>query len=75
VQHEIYAQMEANENRGLDKLGVQLQASQAASQAAAAAPAEQTVADQIAALHQLHEQGALTDAEFDAKKAELLGRM
>jgi len=75
VQHEIYAQMEANENRGLDKLGVQLQASQAASQAAAAAPAEQTVVDQIAALHQLHEQGALTDAEFDAKKAELLGRM
>jgi uncharacterized membrane protein YdbT with pleckstrin-like domain len=72
VQHEIYAQMEANENRGLDKLGDQISAAQ---QAVQPAPAPESVADQIAALHQLHEQGALTDAEFDAKKAELLGRM
>jgi uncharacterized membrane protein YdbT with pleckstrin-like domain len=74
VQHEIYAQMEANENRGLNKLGDEIKEATHASQAPAA-PAEPTVADQIAALHQLHEQGALTDAEFDAKKAELLGRM
>jgi hypothetical protein len=33
------------------------------------------VADQIAALHQLKESGALTEAEFEAKKAELLGRI
>ncbi|MGZ4684099.1 MAG: SHOCT domain-containing protein [Acidimicrobiales bacterium] len=26
-------------------------------------------------MHQLHQAGALTDAEFEAKKAELLGRM
>ncbi len=78
VQHEIYAQMEANENRGLNKLGDQIQAAQAAQPAppaAVAAPIEQSAADQIADLHQLHEQGAITDAEFDAKKAELLGRM
>jgi len=72
VQHEIYAQMEANENRGLNKLGDEIKEATQATQAAPAAPA---VADQIAALHQLHEQGALTDAEFEAKKAELLGRM
>lgn len=78
VQHEIYAQMEANENRGLNKLGDQIQAAQAAQpapSAAMAAPVEQSAADQIAALHQLHEQGAITNAEFDAKKAELLGRI
>ena len=81
VQDEIYAQMEANESRGLNKLGDQItgaaQAAQVASATPAAPPAapEPTVADQIAALHQLHEQGALTDAEFEAKKAELLGRM
>ena len=75
VQHEIYAQMEANENRGLNKLGDEIKEATHAAQTAPAAAAGPTVADQIAALHQLHEQGALTDAEFDAKKAELLGRM
>jgi uncharacterized membrane protein YdbT with pleckstrin-like domain len=72
VQHEIYAQMEANENRGLNKLGDEIKE---ATHSAQTSSAEPSVADQIAALHQLHEQGALTDAEFDAKKAELLGRM
>jgi uncharacterized membrane protein YdbT with pleckstrin-like domain len=83
VQHDIYAQMEANENRGLDKLGQQLDrnaasaaaasaASAAASAAAAAAP---SATDQIAELHRLHQAGAITDAEYEAKKAELLGRM
>ena len=80
VQHEIYAQMEANENRGLDKLGDRL-TSQAQAQvpapapAPASAPPSQTVAEQIADLHRLKESGALTEAEFEAKKAELLGRM
>jgi uncharacterized membrane protein YdbT with pleckstrin-like domain len=74
VQHEIYAQMEANENRGLNKLGDQISAAQHAP-AAPPADAKPSVADQIADLHNLHEQGALTDAEFQAKKAELLGRM
>jgi uncharacterized membrane protein YdbT with pleckstrin-like domain len=77
VQHEIYAQMELNENRGLNKLGDQITAANHAAAPAPAPPAEprQSVADQIAELHQLHEQGAVTDAEFEAKKAELLGRM
>ena len=41
----------------------------------AAAPAAPSATDQIAELHRLHQSGALTDAEFEAKKAELLGRM
>ena len=75
VQHEIYAQMEANENRGLDKLGDRLTAHAEAQTPAAPAPPSQTVTDQIADLHQLKESGALTEAEFEAKKAELLGRI
>ena len=31
-----------------------------------------SVADRIAELHRLHTQGAITDAEFEAKKAQLL---
>jgi uncharacterized membrane protein YdbT with pleckstrin-like domain len=73
VQHEIYAQMEAAENRGFDRLSDKLTA---APQAPAPAPAEgSTVANRIAELHQLHQQGAITDAEFEAKKAELLRQM
>ncbi|MGZ4717334.1 MAG: PH domain-containing protein [Acidimicrobiales bacterium] len=74
VQHDIYAQMEANENRGLEKLGDRLESRQAPP-AAAPAAASPSVTDQIAELHQLHQAGALTDAEFEAKKAELLARL
>src|SRR5690349_11660545 len=72
VQHDIYAQMEANENRGLEKLGDRLEAKQAPSAPTGEGP---SATDQIAELHRLHQAGALTDAEFEAKKAELLGRM
>ena len=77
VQHDIYAQMEANENRGLEKLGDRLESkqSQAAPSAAPVAPAAPSATDQIAELHRLHQSGALTDAEFEAKKTELLARM
>jgi uncharacterized membrane protein YdbT with pleckstrin-like domain len=72
VQHDIYAQMEANENRGLEKLGDRLEGRQAPAAPASASP---SVTEQIAELHRLNQAGALTDAEFEAKKAELLGRM
>jgi len=80
VQHDIYAQMEANENRGLEKLGDRLEAKQAPAAPAPAAPAPAaapapSATDQIAELHRLHQAGAITDAEYEAKKAELLGRM
>jgi uncharacterized membrane protein YdbT with pleckstrin-like domain len=66
VQNEIYVQMEANENRKFDRVN---------RSAPAAAPATESITDQIAKLDQLRQQGALTQAEFDAKKQELLGRM
>ena len=40
---------------------------------AAAAPAADDVAAQIESLAKLHAQGILTDEEFSAKKAQLLG--
>lgn len=41
--------------------------------AAAAAPAEPDYTDQLQELAQLHEQGILTDEEFEAKKKQILG--
>ena len=65
VQHEIYRQMES---RNMPVAMVQQQAP------AAAAPGT-AVPEQIEQLARLREQGHITDAEYEAKKAELLGRM
>ena len=62
VQNEIYRQMESNENRKFDRVG----------RNQAAGP---SVAEQIQQLDALRQQGLLTDAEFHAKKAQLLERM
>jgi membrane protein YdbS with pleckstrin-like domain len=81
VQHEIYAQMEAVENRGFDRLATKLSPAPGSAPPgppppAGGAPASgASVADRIAQLHELHQQGAITDAEFEAKKAELLQQM
>ena len=89
VQHEIYGQMEAVENRGFDRISDKIaQGPPSASTAPrrrhrllprSAAPAPSSpapsVGDRIAELHRLHTQGAITDAEFEAKKAELLEQM
>jgi len=66
VQHEIYRQMET---RNMPVAMVQ--------QAPAAAPAQpgQAVPEQIEQLARLRDQGHITEAEFEAKKSELLGRM
>lgn len=63
VQNEIYRQMEQNENRKFDRIG--------------ARPGEAVVGvpEQIQQLDALRQQGVLTEAEFQAKKAELLRRM
>jgi hypothetical protein len=42
-------------------------------EAAPAAPAEEDVSDELTKLAQLHTQGILTDEEFSAKKAQILG--
>jgi uncharacterized membrane protein YdbT with pleckstrin-like domain len=62
VQNEIYRQMEANENRKFDRIG-------------GARPPSDSIPDQIAQLDQLRQQGVLTQAEFDAKKQQLLDKM
>ena len=62
VQNEIYRQMEANENRKFDRIG-------------GVRPAADSIPDQIAQLEQLRQQGILTQAEFDAKKQQLLDKM
>jgi len=59
VQNEIYRQMENNENR---KLGHPEQN-------------QTSIPDQIAKLAELNRSGILSDAEFQAKKTQLLDRM
>ncbi len=59
VQQVLYQQMEDNENRKFDRVR---------------APAAQvSVADELAKLAALHDQGHLSDAEFAAQKAKLIG--
>ena len=67
VQSEIYAQKEAYEQSRLDRMG--------AASAGLRPPPSDSIPDQIAKLDDLRRQGAITQAEFDEKKAELLRRM
>jgi hypothetical protein len=50
-----------------------LEGQQQPQQAAPAAPASSATVDQLKQLADLHQQGVLTDAEFAAAKAKLLG--
>jgi uncharacterized membrane protein YdbT with pleckstrin-like domain len=65
VQNEIYKQMEDNENRKFDRI----------KPAATAAPAGDSIPEQIRELDELRKQGLLSDAEFNEKKQQLLDRM
>jgi uncharacterized membrane protein YdbT with pleckstrin-like domain len=65
VQNEIYRQMEANENRKYDRIGHN----------ATTATGGDSIPAQIEQLDDLRRRGVLTDAEFQAKKADLLKRM
>lgn len=69
IQKEIYVQMESNETRKMTRMGAAMTGMQ---QPAAAGP---SIADQINQLAALRDQGHISEAEFQAKKAELLGRM
>jgi uncharacterized membrane protein YdbT with pleckstrin-like domain len=66
VQHEIYRQMET---RNMPVAMMQPAPAAAPTQPGAAVP------EQIEQLARLRDQGHITEAEFEAKKAELLGRM
>jgi uncharacterized membrane protein YdbT with pleckstrin-like domain len=72
VQNEIYRQIEANENRKYDRVGVS-----AAAGASAAHKADDTesIPAQIRELDELRKQGLLTEEEFARKKQQLLDRM
>ncbi|MBK5287573.1 MAG: PH domain-containing protein [Acidimicrobiia bacterium] len=76
VQQEIYRQMEVNSRRQAtwqaDAIATANPGMQSARPPAAAPP---DVADQIAKLATLRDQGAITSEEFETKKAELLDRM
>ncbi len=75
VQNEIYQQMESNEVKQANRISGAINF--AGSQVAPApAPASgPTVPEQITQLAALRDQGHITPEEFEAKKAELLGRM
>jgi hypothetical protein len=70
VQNEIYRQIEANENRKFDRVGAS-----AAAGSHGGPGAEGSIPEQIRELDELRRQGLLTDAEFAAKKQQLLDRM
>ncbi|HEU5082329.1 MAG TPA: PH domain-containing protein [Acidimicrobiales bacterium] len=61
VQNEIYRQIEANENRKFDRIG-------------RGGGSGGSVADELAKLDELRRAGVLSEEEFTAQKARLLGR-
>lgn len=75
VQQEVYRQMEANARRQASWSGEA--AAAAGLHAPMAVPVTDTpdITEQIAKLAALRDQGHITSAEYDAKKAELLGRI
>ena len=72
VQNEIYRQIEANENRKYDRMGVSAAAGTAA---ATRADDTESIPAQIRELDELRKQGLLTEEEFARKKQQLLDRM
>jgi uncharacterized membrane protein YdbT with pleckstrin-like domain len=77
VQQEIYRQMDRRDRHqatlGADAMGEAVV--EALRQGGGAADTGQTVPEQIEALARLRDAGHITPVEFEAKKAELLGRM
>jgi uncharacterized membrane protein YdbT with pleckstrin-like domain len=66
VRKEIYVQMESNDNRKYDRIG---------DAAAEAGHGGSTIGEQINELAELRNLGHITEAEFQAKKTELLNRL
>jgi uncharacterized membrane protein YdbT with pleckstrin-like domain len=79
VQQEIYRQMEGDATRdagrGADAVGKAVADALAKQGAAGGGGGGQTVPEQIEALAKLRDQGHITPAEFEQKKAELLAKM
>lgn len=73
-----YADAQADQDQRISDLEYQQQAQQAQQAPAAQAQAQpqpggSAVMDQLSQLNALHQQGALTDEEFAAAKAQILG--
>ena len=75
VQQEIYRQIKAASQRRPGWAGTVTPAGVVTSPTPPAAPAAAPIPEQIRQLAELRDRGAITDAEFEAKKAELLRRM
>jgi uncharacterized membrane protein YdbT with pleckstrin-like domain len=75
VQQEVYRQMEANARRQASWSGEAAAAAGLGAPTAIPVHDSPDVADQITKLAALRDQGHITDAEYEAKKAELLERM
>ncbi|HPB46023.1 MAG TPA: PH domain-containing protein [Microthrixaceae bacterium] len=76
VQNMIYRQIEENENRKYDRIGVEAREAAAASAAASGIPqptAVLSVAEQLHKLAELRDRGVITDAQFETQKRTLLG--
>jgi uncharacterized membrane protein YdbT with pleckstrin-like domain len=73
VQNEIYIQMDAKADEHYDRIGEA--ARDGVLQGQAAAGTQLSIPEQISQLDELRSKGLLTEAEFQAKKAELLDRM
>jgi Short C-terminal domain len=71
-QDDAYA-AEAEQNQRLGDLEAQQQQQPQPPAPGAAGPASSATIDQLKQLSDLHQQGVLTDAEFSAAKAKLLG--
>jgi uncharacterized membrane protein YdbT with pleckstrin-like domain len=67
VQAEIYKQAEDNENRKYDRIGAN------ATAAGAAGAGGLSVAEQLEKLEGLRDRGAITQEQYEAQKAQLLG--
>ena len=76
VQNEIYQQMESNEIKQANRIsgGINVGPCRQRRAGRTSGP-EADIPEKIAALAALRDQGHITPEEFEAKKAELLGRM
>jgi hypothetical protein len=65
VQAEIYRQSEANENRKFDRVGANLEGGLTGGTL--------SVAEQLEKLEGLRDRGSITEEQYEAQKAQLLG--
>lgn len=75
VQQEIYRQMEGDSTRDAGRGAKEIGKAVAEAVKAQGGGGGQTVPEQIEALAKLRDQGLITPAEFDKKKADLLDKM